>query len=85
MIVLLKQRRTKWHINALAVLIICFLLVVSPAYAEASNTGWDVALTSIDQLHDSLTSLELANKQDKQSIQARVSKTMKSLRKLMRK
>ncbi|WP_162487621.1 TrbC/VirB2 family protein [Paenibacillus sp. LC231] len=67
---MLKQRRTKRYINALVVLVICFLLVASPAYAEASNTGWNAALTSIDQLHDSLTSLELANKQDKQSIQA---------------
>ncbi|GIO96013.1 hypothetical protein J14TS5_10990 [Paenibacillus lautus] len=66
---MLQRRRTKRYINALAVLVICFLLVTRPAYAEASNTGWDAALTTMDQLHDSLTSLGLANKQVKQQIQ----------------
>lgn len=66
---MLQRRRTKRYLNALAVLVMCFLLVARPAYAEASNTGWDAALTTIDQLHDSLTSLELANKQVKQQIQ----------------
>ncbi|MGG4090899.1 hypothetical protein [Paenibacillus lautus] len=69
MIVLLQRRRTKWYLNALAVLVMCFLFVARPAYAEASNTGWDAALTSIDQLYDNFSALELANKQDKQQIQ----------------
>lgn len=64
------QRRGKNRcITGLVVLIMFFLLVARPLYAEASNTGWDAALTSIDQLYDNFTALELANKQDKQQIQ----------------
>ncbi|MGM1049724.1 MAG: hypothetical protein ACQEXX_26815 [Bacillota bacterium] len=66
------QRRSKYnrYISVLVILTLCFLLLVArPPYVEASNTGWDAALTSIEQLHDSFTALELANKQDKQQIQ----------------
>ncbi|MGG4103205.1 hypothetical protein AAXB25_04685 [Paenibacillus lautus] len=67
---MLLRRRKNRYINSLVVLLIMFfLLVARPLYAEASNTGWDAALTSIDQLYDNFTALELANKQDKQQIQ----------------
>lgn len=66
---MLQRRRKNRYINSLVVLIMFFLLVARPLYAEASNTGWNAALTSIDQLYDNFTALELANKQDKQQIQ----------------
>ncbi|MGG3306709.1 hypothetical protein ABER23_04700 [Paenibacillus lautus] len=66
---LLQRKRKNRYINSLVVLIMFFLLVARPHYAEASNTGWDAALTNIDQLYDNFTALELANKQDKQQIQ----------------
>lgn len=65
----MQRRRKNRYINSLVVLIMFFLLVARPLYAEASNTGWDAALTSIDQLYDNFSALELANKQDKQQIQ----------------
>ncbi|MGG4345755.1 hypothetical protein [Paenibacillus lautus] len=66
---MLQRRRKNRYISGLVVLIMCFLFVARPLYAEASNTGWDAALTSIDELYDNFTALELANKQDKQQIQ----------------
>ena len=72
MIDLLQRRRVsnRYKIGPV-VLIVCFLLfLVSPPIAGASNTEWDSALTSIDQLHDNLSALELTNKQEKLQIQA---------------
>jgi len=68
----LLQRRSVYNRYkiGLVVLILCFLLfLVRPPFVEASDTGWDSALTSIDQLHDSFSALELTNKQDKHQIQ----------------
>lgn len=47
--------------------LMCFLLFVGkPLYVEAAASGWDDALSSIDQLYDSLIILETSNKHVKQ-------------------
>ncbi|MCR8842340.1 hypothetical protein NQ117_01450 [Paenibacillus sp. SC116] len=63
-------RRTSYSRYGWAVVCLCFLLFVfSPAYASASNSGWDTALATVEQLHDSLSALELVNQLDKRKIQ----------------
>ncbi|TVX93483.1 hypothetical protein [Paenibacillus agilis] len=47
----------------------CLMLLFSPAHASASSVGWEAALSTVEQLHDSLSALELANQLDKQKIQ----------------
>lgn len=51
------------------VLCITAALIASPFKAEASESGWNAALSSIDVLHDTFTALEGVNKLDKQQIQ----------------
>ncbi|UHA73434.1 hypothetical protein [Paenibacillus sp. 481] len=66
------ERRAVYNgfMQGVTVVTICFLLLVAtPAYAAASNTEWDAALTTIEQLHDSFSALELANTQEKQKVQ----------------
>lgn len=65
------QRVNKYNgfLVRLVVLVMCLLLIVKPSYVEASDHGWDAAFSSIEQLHDSFTSMESVNKQDKQQIQ----------------
>lgn len=63
------KRRSKHHSYMIwsGLVLMCFLLFVGkPTYAEAAGSGWDDALTSIDQLYDSLIMLETSNKQVKQ-------------------
>lgn len=50
--------------------IVCVLFVaIKPPYTEASSNSWEDALTKIDQLYDSLTSLEAVNKRVKEQTQ----------------
>ena len=67
---MLKRRSGyKRYLNGFVMLSMCLLLMARPAVAEASNPGWDAALVTIDQLHDSFSMLEFSNKQDKQQTQ----------------
>lgn len=67
---MLKRRSEyKVYLNFFIILSMCLLLIVRPVVAEASNPGWDAALATIDQLHDSFSVLEFSNKQDKQQTQ----------------
>ncbi|KKO52492.1 hypothetical protein [Paenibacillus sp. DMB20] len=51
-------------LNYLTILgIIALLLVSRLPHAEAADSGWDAALSSIDKLHDSFTALDMANKE----------------------
>ncbi|MFC7679822.1 hypothetical protein [Paenibacillus sp. GCM10028914] len=63
----IKHRR--YMIYSRVILVSILLIMFKPSYAEASGTAWDAALTSIDQLYDSLTILESSNKLVKQQTQ----------------
>ncbi|MBD8499735.1 hypothetical protein [Paenibacillus arenosi] len=52
-----------------AVCLLLLMLVFSPGHVTASSVGWEAALSTVEQLHDSLSALELANQLDKQKIQ----------------
>ncbi|WP_233147122.1 coiled-coil domain-containing protein 22 [Paenibacillus selenitireducens] len=68
---MLQRRSTnnRYKIGLVVLILSFLLLLVRPSFVEASDTGWDGALTTIDQLHDSFSALELTNKQNKQQIQ----------------
>ncbi|WP_157283051.1 hypothetical protein [Paenibacillus assamensis] len=52
-----------------AVCLFLLMLVFSPGHVSATSVGWEAALSTVEQLHDSLSALELANQLDKQKIQ----------------
>ncbi|MDR0271397.1 hypothetical protein [Paenibacillus sp.] len=56
-----------WGLKALVFIMTILLLTSGPIYAAAS--GWDTALSNIEQLHDRFTALESANTYEKQQIQ----------------
>ncbi|MGN7356378.1 hypothetical protein ACTHPF_03365 [Paenibacillus sp. SAF-054] len=61
--------RKRAEVGLAAVLSLLLVLLCLPESALASESGWDAALVSVEQLHDAWTSVESLNKEDKQQIQ----------------
>ncbi|GIP27013.1 hypothetical protein J23TS9_21430 [Paenibacillus sp. J23TS9] len=65
-----RSKYSKFGITA-SIFILCMTLFMArPIGANASDTGWDNALTSIEKLHDTYTSVDASNKVEKQQLQA---------------
>ncbi|MCJ8014832.1 hypothetical protein MUG84_24415 [Paenibacillus sp. KQZ6P-2] len=54
---------------ALLIMVCLFLSTCGPTYVLASDSSWDAALISIEQMHDTFSALESTNKLEKQQIQ----------------